>query len=437
MPRHATADSDRWLSLPWDAIAVHYSEIALKGLNRHWFIETLRRNLLRALGDLARNVTRHHGYLFVQPAANRLGEALAAASQVMGVAYVVPVRKQNADEQTLAHTAIEAWRVVAGEGASFAVRARGLGEVISLKSIELERRLGAQIQLATHAPVDLEKPTVLLRFRAYNRQLFFLGPRSDGPFGLPVGVSGRVLTLFSGGIDSPAAAWLMLRRGCLTDFFHVHNFGTPEKVLASKIVPLLEKILAPQNIAARLFLVPYDVFQIALLGAKVDPSLEVALFRRFLVRVANRLASDHGHLALVTGDNLAQVASQTLEGIAAVDDAAEFPMLRPLLTCEKSEIIRLAERIGTFVLATQDYPDCCSLAAKRPATRPRLQAIREAEATFDIDRVTDRALAEMRAWKIQAGQPPERIVFSPKVAPISADGAELSCPESGVSAHFD
>jgi thiamine biosynthesis protein ThiI len=184
----------------------------------------------------------------------------------------------------------------------------------------------------------------------------------------------------------------------------------------SKIVPLIEKILAPQKIAARLFLVPYDVFQIALLGANADPSLEVALFRRFIVRVANRIAAAHGHLALVTGDNIAQVASQTLEGIIATDDAAERPMLRPLLTYEKQEIIAVAERIGTYELATQDYRDCCSLSVSRPATKPRLQAVRAAEATFDIERVVERALAEMVAWKIESGQPPKPIVFATKFA---------------------
>ena len=413
----AQKSPDPWFALPWEAIAVHYSEIALKGENRGWFIETLRRNLVRALGDLSSKTTRHHGYLLVHPAPNRLREALEAAAQVMGVAFVAPIRRIGADMETLAQTGIGTYRAVAGEGASFSVRARGMGGVTGMKSMELQRRIGAQIQQATGAPVDLETPDVPIQFRAYDEVVFLTGPRFDGPLGLPVGVSGRVLTLFSGGIDSPVAAWLMLRRGCITDFFHVHSFGSAEKVLESKIVPLIEKILAPQNIAARLFLVPYDVFQIALLGARVNPSLEVALFRRFIVRVASRIAAAHGHLALVTGDNIGQVASQTLEGIASTDDVAERPMLRPLVTCEKQEIVALAERIGTFELATQDYRDCCSLAAKRPATRPRLQAVREAEATFDAERVADRAIEGMAVWKIAPGQPPEPIALKKTVEP--------------------
>src|SRR3989442_1313605 len=120
MPRHSASNLDRWLALPWDAIAVHYSEIALKGENRAWFIETLRKNLVRALGELSVKTTRHHGYLIVRPAADRLEQALAAASQVMGVAYVVQMRRVTADEKTLAQTGIDTYRAVAAEGASFA-----------------------------------------------------------------------------------------------------------------------------------------------------------------------------------------------------------------------------------------------------------------------------------------------------------------------------
>jgi thiamine biosynthesis protein ThiI len=148
------------------------------------------------------------------------------------------------------------------------------------------------------------------------------------------------------------------------------------------------------------------------LTAKVPAALELALFRRFMVRVANRLAQQRWYQALVTGDNLAQVASQTLENLRALDDASELPIFRPLLTYDKQEIITLAQRIGTYELSLQPYKDCCSLVARHPDTRPKLEAVRNAESRLPMDALLERTLSELVVWEIgqesQAAVPDER-----------------------------
>jgi thiamine biosynthesis protein ThiI len=394
------ADTVGWRELPWDAVAVHFAELALKGMNRGEMTARLRRNLQRALGRRAARVSSHHDHLLVEPAAGQLGAALTAAAGVMGVAYVQPLRRLPAEESALAGAALELYRALAGGRWSFAVRARGLSRVMPVDSPEIERRLGRAIIEATGAPVELVNPQVCVRLRAYERSVCLLGPRMDGPGGLPLGVQGAVLTMFSGGIDSPVAAWLMMRRGCWVDFLHVHTHPDPEAVRASKIVGLIEQLLRPQGISARLFLVPYDVFQVGLLSGRAPRGLEMTLFRRFVARVADKLAAEHHHQALVTGDNLGQVASQTLENLAAVDDAVARPVFRPLLTYDKREIIALAGKLGTYALSIRAYKDCCSLVARQPATRPKLAAVRAVEATLDVEGVVERAVAETVYWRV-------------------------------------
>ena len=395
-----------WLALPWDGIVAHFAELGLKGANRGWFTTMQRRNLSRALRGLAARVVNRYDHLSIQPVPGRFAEAFAATVRVIGVAYAQPVRQVTPTEPALVEAGLALFRAIAGENASFAVRAENASRILPYDSLELARRVGGAIKQATGAPVDLEHPDVTIGFRVYGNAIWLLGPRLAGPGGLPLGAHGPVLTLFSGGIDSPVAAWQMMRRGCLTDFLHVYSQPSPEQVRDTKIVPLLRRILDPQQQKARLFLVPYDTFQAALLQVAVRPELELILFRRFLARVADRLATEHGFPALVTGDNLGQVASQTLENLVAMGEVATRPVLRPLLTYDKQQIITQARQLGTYDLSIQPYKDCCSLVARHPATRPKPEAILIAESRLPIDDIVARALRDLVVWNIDPGATP-------------------------------
>jgi len=386
---------DRWLKLPWDGFVAHYHEIGLKGGNRRVFTKVLLRNLQSALKKFGVKVQDLFDRLLVTVPGDGFVGALLAAAKVFGVAYVAPVKILPRSVEAMVDAALQTYRALATDRDSFAVRVRRVDKSFQLTSQELERLIGRRVIEATGAPVDLDDPKILVSFRVYRDCVYQVGPKVQGVGGLPVGVTGKVLALISGGIDSPVAAWLMMKRGCLVDFVHFHAMPSNEEAAEGKVPKLVEKIVSPQGVSARLFLVPYHPFQLALLMSKVPPQLELVLFRRFMVKVANRIAMENGHQAVVTGDNLGQVASQTLENLTVVDDASELTIFRPLLTYDKREIIALAQRVGTYELSIQPYKDCCSLIARHPETRAKLPEVLEAEKALPVEQLVERSLKEM------------------------------------------
>lgn len=395
-----STDLEHWLKLSWDAIVAHYHEIALKGGNRSLFVQALHQNLERALAPLGVTVRNYFDRMLVQASPDRFLDALQAVAQVFGIAYVSPVHFLPRDIDAIVEAGVQAYRLLAEGNNSFSVRVRRVDKTFPFTSNELERLIGQRIVQLTGAPVNLDAPDILLSFRIYEDVAYLLGPKVQGVGGLPVGTMGQVLTLFSGGIDSPVAAWLIMKRGCHTDFVHFHVFRSAEEVRDTKIPSLVERLIRPQGLTAKLFLVPYHPFQLALLTAKVPQALELVLFRRFMVGVANQIAQEHGHQALVTGDNLGQVASQTMENLVALDDATIKPIFRPLLTDDKQDIVSLAKRIGTYELSIQSYKDCCSLIARHPEIHPKLNFVQAAEAALPLDYIVKMALVETEVWTI-------------------------------------
>ncbi|MFN4180780.1 MAG: tRNA uracil 4-sulfurtransferase ThiI [Armatimonadota bacterium] len=396
---------DKWLKLSWDGFVVHYHEIGLKGGNRRVFTRALYRNLQNALKRFNVKVQDLFDRLFVIVQGDNFVDTLFAATRVFGVAYVAPIKTLPRSVDAMIDAAIQTYNAIASEKESFAVRVRRVDKSFPLTSLELERLIGQQVVNATGAPVNLSDPSVLISFRIYQDCIYQVGPKIQGIGGLPIGVTGKVLALLSGGIDSPVAAWLTMRRGCLVDFVHFHAMPSNEEAAAGKVSNLVERIVAPQGISSRLFLVPYHTFQLSLLTSKVPLQLELVLFRRFMVKVANRIAKENGHQAIVTGDNLSQVASQTLENLTVMDNASDLSIFRPLLTYDKQEIVALAQQIGTYELSIQPYKDCCSLIARHPETRANLKDVLEAEKMLPIEQIVERTLSEMMVLTIGSCEP--------------------------------
>lgn len=385
----------KWLRLTWDGFVVHYHEIGLKGGNRRFFTKTLYKNLQKVLSRFDAKVQDLFDRLFVTVPADKFVNALLASARVFGVAYVAPVRVLPRSVEAITDAAVETYLALASGGETFAVRVRRVDKSFPITSRELERLVGQKVITVANAPVDLETPEILMAFRIYQDCVYQVGPKVQGVGGLPVGVIGKVLALLSGGIDSPVAAWLMMKRGCEVDFLHFHAFPSSEEAVAGKIPKLAETLVTPQGVTAKLFLVPYHSFQIALLMSKVPPPLELVLFRRFMVKVANRIAKEHGYKAIVTGDNLGQVASQTIDNLTVLDNASDLPIFRPLLTYDKREIVALARKIGTYELSIQPYMDCCSLIARHPETRAKLKVVLKAENILPTEQLIARSLSEM------------------------------------------
>lgn len=329
------------------------------------------------------------------PSPAQVPQLLPATAKVFGVACASPSLFLPAELEALQKAAIEYYRPYAQRAASFAVRVKRSHKRFPLTSQELERRIGGAVKAQWAAPVNLEHPDVYIRFRIYADTAALEGPPLRGPGGLPVGTSSRVLVLLSGGIDSPVASWLIMRRGCRVDFLHFHTFADTSELRSSKLPLLVHAVTGPQGVRTRIFAIPYEIFQSMLLQHPVPPQLELILFRRFMARVAARFARENDYAALVTGDNLAQVASQTSENLRAFDTASSVPVWRPLLTFNKEEIVNLAQKIETYRLSIQPYKDCCSILARHPAVRAPLERIQEVEQRLPLAEAVARALGEV------------------------------------------
>ena len=279
---------------------------------------------------------------------------------------------------------------------------------------EIDREVGAAVHQATGVRVDLERPELTLFVEVLQDRIFYSWEKHKGPGGFPVGTSGRVVALLSGGIDSPVAAHRIMKRGCTVTLAHFHAFPLQDRTTIDKARELA-RILTRFQFRTRLLLVPFAAVQQTIV-ARCPAPLRVVLYRRFMVRIAEVLAGRAGAKALVTGESLGQVASQTLDNMAAIDEAARGPVLRPLVGMDKEEITAEARRIGTFDVSTLPDQDCCQLyVPKSPAVAATLAQVREAEAALDVSALVESAVAAAEQ---------ERFEFPPK--PVGDGSGETS-----------
>ncbi len=374
---------------------VHYAELGLKGKNRPMFEQRLARNIRVALRDLgACQVQRFYSYLRVDCEQDDLAPVIEERlARVFGIAYFAPVTVTAQDPAAIAEAVERLALQHITPNTSFRIDTRRGDKKFPITSVELDRELGARVVALTGATVKLRDADVCIVIQIYIEGAFIFCERRSGAGGLPVGVSGRVLTLVSGGFDSPVAAHLMLKRGCMPDFLHFHMLPTTEQVRNSKVVALVRQLLEPHRITVPLYLAPAHPFQMAMLER--DSRLEVVLFRRFVMRVGEALAHQRGAQALVTGDSLGQVASQTLTNLAVISQATTLPILRPLIGFDKLEITNLAQHIGTHDLSAAPYQDPCSMHAHNPKTYARLAEVEAIEAELDMDALIAETLAQM------------------------------------------
>jgi len=274
---------------------------------------------------------------------------------------------------------------------TFRVSAKRADKRFALTSPELEREVGGLIKQARGWTVNLSKPELTIHIEGLTGQAFYYFGKEPGAGGLPAGTSGRVACLLSGGIDSPVAAWRLMRRGCRVTFIHFHSYpilsrASQEK--ARELVTLLTKF----QYDSRLFLIPFGAIQQRVVLA-VAPPLRVVIYRRLMVRIAEAIARRNRAQALVTGDVVGQVASQTLENMAAINDVVRMPVLRPLLGLDKDEITAEAQRLGTFEISIIPDQDCCTLFTPRhPATKSRRREVERAEAGLPITDIVTEAV---------------------------------------------
>jgi thiamine biosynthesis protein ThiI len=364
-------------------VILRYHEIALKGRNRPFFVERLAVNARRLVADLGGHVHVLAGRLRVElPDDVPWGEAERRLRDLFGVANFSRAHEVPLDMAALEREAVAA--VSARGASSFRVTTRRSFKGFPLTSPEIDRQLGAAIHVATGIPVRLEEPGLTVFVEVLGDRILYSFERQPGAGGFPVGSSGRVMALLSGGIDSPVAAWRMMKRGCTVLPVHFHAFPLQDRTTIDKVTELA-RILPRYQLRTRLLLVPFGEVQQTIVASCPAP-LRVVLYRRFMVRIAEVLAARQRARALVTGDSLGQVASQTLDNMNVIDEAARGLVLRPLVGMDKEEITQQARRIGSFEVSTLPDQDCCQLfVPKSPATAATLEEVRRAESVLDVD----------------------------------------------------
>ncbi|HKC56516.1 MAG TPA: tRNA uracil 4-sulfurtransferase ThiI [Vicinamibacterales bacterium] len=375
------------------SIVVHYQEIALKGKNRPWFLGRLVRNLKRALSDLdviAVRVLMGRIEIQLGPGASReaAGERVR---RTFGIANYSYARRTALDLDVIAAAILADLRD--RTCSSFRVSVRRADKRFPMTSPQVEREVGGRIKEARGWKVDLDHAELTIHVELLTTEAFYFFGKERGAGGLPTGTAGRVTCLLSGGIDSPVAAHRMMKRGCAAGFVHFHSYPILSRASIEKARELV-RLLTTWQQRSRLYLVAFGDIQQQVVLAVPGP-MRVIVYRRLMLRIAEKIARARGALGLVTGDVVGQVASQTLENLQVIGSVATLPLFRPLIGMDKEEIMDEARRLGSYAISIIPDQDCCTLFTPRnPLTRGRLHLVEAAERALPIDEIVEKAAAE-------------------------------------------
>ncbi|MBN2330659.1 MAG: tRNA 4-thiouridine(8) synthase ThiI [Candidatus Aenigmarchaeota archaeon] len=381
-----------------NCIVVHYSEIGLKGKNRGFFEHKLVSNIrlaLKGLGSL--KVSRLHGRILISLGRNReakgIGERLLKVPGVSYFAFALSAGRDLAGIKKSLAAAAKKEKLK-----TFAISTMRSDKRFRLTSREINEALGDFIGKKHGWRVNLSKPDMTFFVEVTEQGAFVYTEKIRGLGGLPVTSSGRLLSLISGGIDSPVAAFEMFRRGCSVIFVHFHNQTGQRDIVKDKVDKIV-KALSEYQPSTKLYMVPFGDLQKGII-MHIPARYRMIVYRRVMFAIANRIAQREGALGFVTGDSVGQVASQTLENLNVIYEKAGFPVFSPLIGRNKEEIVSIAKDIGTYELSILPYSDCCSfLVAPHPETKGRIEDIRKLEAGLDLDRLVEDALKESELKK--------------------------------------
>ena len=383
-------------------ILVHYAEIGLKGKNRPFFEKKLAENIKSALQDagVPADVRCLPGRITAEIPDNADKSTICGVLDVQfGAASYAFAESTGTSFGDIKHSAE---KLIAKEsGSTFRIAAQRGNKKYPYTSQEINEKVGEHIVRTLGRKVDLTKPDITCFIEIVEDTAFLYTEKLRGPGGLPAGTGGNALALLSGGIDSPVAARLVQRRGVSVGYVHFHSYPYTDRSAigkAEKLARILQKYQPPSY----LYLVPFAEIQKLIVNSPVPEPLRVVLYRRTMVKISQRAAEKEGASALVTGESIGQVASQTLENVAAIGDAADMPILRPLIGFDKEEIIAKAREIGTYEISIKECSDVCSrFVPKHPATKVRIADVRRAELEIGTERLVSEALKRSERNKLR------------------------------------
>ena len=386
-----------------EVILVKLGEVVLKGLNRHAFEEILRKNIRRRIGRLGGfDVREAQSTIYISPQGGAdLDDAAERISKIFGIAAYSRACEVEKDLSAICTGAEDYLRKPLSTVSTFKVECKRSDKKFPLKSPEICAQVGQY--LLDHFPnlrVDVNHPDYTVRVEVRDFAAYVHGDALRGAGGIPVGTGGKAAVLISGGIDSPVAAWMMARRGVELTAVHFASPPYTSERAEQKAADLLRKV---GEYAGRMtmFTVPFTRIQEEI-RAKCPEEYFTVIMRRFMMRAAEKIARGEGCGALITGESLGQVASQTLQAIVCTDKAASMPVFRPLIGMDKVDIIALARRIGTYDLSILPYEDCCTVfTPKHPRTRPLPKFIEKAEEALDTDGLVEDCVSRVKVTKIE------------------------------------
>ncbi|MGI6641174.1 MAG: tRNA uracil 4-sulfurtransferase ThiI [Limnochordia bacterium] len=373
-------------------LLVRYGEISLKGRNRKMFEDLLIRNINAALEGLSiQSISKTFGRLYIET--ENWQEAAARLGKVFGIVSVSPVLRTELDLEAIEEAAVRVMEDTKAK--TFKVETRRPNKNFPMSSPELSQMLGGHVLRSVPGlRVDVHTPDVTLNVEIRREGAYLYSQIVPGLGGLPAGVSGKGLLLLSGGIDSPVAGFLSLKRGVAVEGLHFHSYPFTTERSKEKVIEL-GRILGQYTGTRKfpLWICHFTEIQKAIQGVPF-PSLRITLMRRFMMRIGTELAKEKNAYALITGDSLGQVASQTMESIFTINAVTNMPIYRPLIGMDKSEIVEIARRIGTYETSILPYDDCCTVfVPKNPATRPTVEQALEAESHLDVAGLVEEAVA--------------------------------------------
>jgi len=400
----------------YDLIIIRYGEIGLKGDNINDFISQLVSNIKRATADLGDfEISTVYGRIFLYAESDKIEKIVGRLANVPGIISLSPAQRfrigkkvakfNEQDFEKLKDSVVELFKAeVKNYPTTFKVETTRADKSFPMESPEINRELGAEILRKIESnsvplSVDVHQPEHLVEVEIRRGKVYLFLRREAGPGGLPVKSSGKALLLLSGGIDSPVAGWLGFKRGLSLSAVYFDSPPYTSERAKEKVIDLA-KVLSRYGGEIKLHIPYFTEVQQEIL--KNCPSrYTVTIMRRMMIRIANRLAEMNNELALVTGESLGQVASQTLEGLRSSDEVAEFPVLRPLITMDKNDIIASAKRIGTYEISIRPHEDCCTIfVPDNPATQPKLDTIHYGEEDLEIEELINRAVEKMEVITI-------------------------------------
>ncbi len=378
-------------------ILVRYAEIHLKGLNRPFFERLLVDRIKQALYPVKANVEREQGRIFVYGVGEEnLSDCMDKLQRVFGIHSISPACCVEKDWNVIRDAAIAETKELAEAkpNLTFKCFARRSDKRFPMTSEQLCRELGHELLEAyPNLTVDVHHPELSVTVEIRQQNAFVYTKEVLGAGGMPVGSNGKAMLLISGGIDSPVAGYMIAKRGVLLDAVHFYSYPYTSERARDKVVELTNLVSRYAG-TINLYLVPFTDIQLTIYD-KCPSTETTVLMRRLMMKIAERIAKDTGSLALITGESIGQVASQTIESLCVTNDAVSMPVFRPLIGFDKEEIIEKAQKIGTFETSILPYEDCCTVfVPKHPVTKPKVDRLRKSEAAVDFEPMIAEAISK-------------------------------------------